>query len=135
MRKLAFLFFVIVSFQSSAQSCKLNITFEYINIKEGYDYLVRDDIFIDGILHDQTKKHLSSKKTTIILRKVKQGERMIQFNNYTFYKGNWETTSIKNGYNFNGTYSSSFTLGKKNTIHVVYDVDNPPNNPSVIFSN
>lgn len=134
-RYLAFFVCVFSLTAIYAQNCKLIVTFEYVNIKEGYDHFVRDEILVDGVVHSTTKKHLSSKPLTIRLKKVNQGERMIQFNNYTLYKDKWETTSIKNGYNFNGTFRSSFSLGKKHTIHVIYDVDNPPSNPHVIFSN
>lgn len=64
--------------------------------------------------------------------KLPRGTQKIRIENWTLYKGTWELTAIDNSYSIDGFYNGEFTIGKKNTLHVMYDLDDK-SSPHVTF--
>ncbi|XOV68040.1 MAG: hypothetical protein ACFHU9_02480 [Fluviicola sp.] len=122
MKTFTLLTLLLLSFGSLAQKGKVQFTSEFKNITQGYDHTCKEKIFINGELIFTSKEHPESE---ILKAKVKlpRGTHNVRIENWTRYKGNWELTAIDDDYSIDGFYEDELTIGKKNELHIVYDLD------------
>jgi len=131
MKSIILILLVTVSFGSNAQNGKVQFTTEFKNISEGYDHQSQEKIFVDGVLVYTSEEHPESEILTAKL-KLPRGTHIIRIENWTLYKGTWELTAKDNGYSIDGFYESELTIGKKNELYIIYDLDDS-NSPHVTF--
>jgi hypothetical protein len=120
-----------LSFAGTAQQGKVAFTSEFTGLVEGYDHVCKEKIYVNQELVFTSKEHLESEMLKAKL-KLPRGTQNIRIENWTLYKGTWELTSIANSYSINGFYDSQITIGKKNSLHVLYDLDDK-SSPHVTF--
>lgn len=133
MRNLILCLFIAFSYSTQAQKGKVKFTIHFTGIEEGYDHTTRDQIFIDDVLVKTTEEHLESEAHTFTL-KMEIGQHAIRVVNWTKYQGKWEETTVENQYNFNGFFSKEFSINKKNTLDILYDIDDTEHSPIVKFN-
>lgn len=123
MKYLSLVCFVMMMGATQAQKAKLTFTFEWAGIEEGYDHTVKDEIFIDGKLVATTPDHVGSKSISQTV-KTTPGMHTIKTVSWTLYEGNWEETRTDDDYSIDGFTESEYKIGKKSSMHILYDLDN-----------
>ena len=131
MKSIILIGLMLFSFGAVAQNGKVTFTTEFKNISEGYDHLSKEKIFVNGILVFTSEEHAESEILTAKI-KLPRGTQNIRIENWTLYNGTWELTEMNNGYSIDGFYESELTLGKKNELYIIYDLDDQ-NSPHVTF--
>lgn len=125
MKYLSLCFFLLMMGAASAQKGKLTLRFEWAGIEEGYDHTVKDEVYIDGKLVATTEDHKGSSPISVTV-KSKPGKHTVKTVSWTLYEGNWEETRIDNDYSVDGFTEQEYTLGKKSSLRILYDLDNSP---------
>jgi hypothetical protein len=123
MKILALFCFLLMLGPVQAQNGKLTLSFEWAGIEEGYDHVVKDEIYVDGLLVATTDEHIGSKPMNIDV-KVSRGKHTIKTVNWTLYQGSWEQTRTDNDYSMDGFTEEEYSIGKKSKLHILYDLDN-----------
>lgn len=125
MKQLILALFVLCTSMSFAQKpCKLKVNYKFDNIQEGYDHKTKTQVYVDGKLIGESNEHLQSKPTTISL-KAEKGGHEVRVVTMTYYEGKWEERSIANGYSTEGQFTQRMNLGKKKTINITFDLNQP----------
>lgn len=111
--------------------CSTSITWQYLNVEQGYDHDSKLHIEIDGQL-----VHVSSVIPESQLGKVEvevpQGVHTISIKSYTMYKGRWQAHTIENGYSVDALYSQQLEFkGKSKKIDLKFDFDSGAIKPTI----
>ncbi len=117
---------------NAQKKCKLTVSIEYKGLVEGYIHNTKDQIFINDVLVTETPSRNQELPYNGKLT-VQAGDVTFKVVNWTLYEGNWEETLIENQYSIDATKEMKLKLGKKNTLKIVYDLDDPSDEPTITF--
>lgn len=101
---------------------KLEITWIYENVQQGYDHDNKMIVFVDGKKVGESGVYLESKKGKYVIN-VPKGSHKISIENYAFYEGEWELHVIENNYSVDAYFSDQVEIKKKlHKIDLVFDI-------------
>lgn len=111
---------------------KLTINYSFSHIEEGYDHIAKCQVYIDGVLVEETKQHKQSVDQSFRL-KIPKGKHHFRIVILALYEGNWEEHIISNDYSTDAYYEGDLDFHKKNELTLAFDLDKPQ--PSVAIKN
>jgi hypothetical protein len=120
--------FVIITLAScnntrqSKNMVKVVVSYQFINISEGFDHLTKTLVFIDGEQVAQTEEHKESEKQSISFL-LPKGKHRIEIINYAKYEGKWEIHSKENSYSQDCFFKEELDFQKKTRIKLLFDLD------------
>jgi hypothetical protein len=133
MKKILTLLLVVTSFAafanepitttSSPKAVKIQVSYSFAGIVDGYDHDCKTELYIDGKLVATSKPHKQSKPAKVSA-KVSMGKHEVKVINYALYEGKWEVHTIANNYSIDCTWSDAIDMQtKKNVITILFDLD------------
>ncbi len=114
------LLFVSLGFSFGKGTLIINYSFTHIEV--GYDHQTKCFVFIDGELIAESSAAPQSQAVTLKL-KVPKGQHHVRVVMMALYEGNWEEHTIENDYSTDAFLDKDLTLGKKNTLSFIFDLD------------
>lgn len=104
------------------QQGKLTVHIEFRGIEDGYDYMTKDELYVDDQLLQVTDEHMESQAIDVQIN-VPLGKHKLSVVNWTLYEGSWEKTTIENEYSIDGFGEIQCNFKKKGKVSIVYDLD------------
>lgn len=120
MKTLLIALFAITASFTYAQKATFHVEFK--GIEEGYDHVVKEELYLDGVLIKVTEEHRESENVDIKL-KLKKGPHTFKVVSWTLYNGTWEQMTQDNDYSLDGFKEITYEFKKKNAISIVFDLD------------
>jgi len=114
--------FLALSGLAFGQQGKLSVHIEFRGIEEGYDYVTKDELYLDGKLLQVTEERNESQAIDLQVE-VPRGKHKLSVVNWTLYEGTWEKTTVDNDYSIDGFGEIEHNFSKKGKLTILYDLD------------
>lgn len=124
--KLKLLFLLAIPFIMSSsfvkpKKGKLTITYTTVGTNEGYSYVSKMNVYIDGTLVSTGPEKDQQQKNSFSLT-VPQGSHEIKCLLLALYEGKWEERTVDNDYSFDWKYEGTLELKKKNNLELEFNI-------------
>lgn len=111
--------------------CSTSITWQYLNVEQGYDHDSKLHIEIDGQLV-QVSSVIPESQLGKVEVEVPQGVHTISITSYTMYEGTWQIHTIENGYSVDALFAQKLDFkGKSKRIDLKFDLDSGTTKPTI----
>jgi len=114
--------FILGTSFTAAKQGKLNISYTTVGTIEGYSYISKMEVFIDGQLVATGPEKDQQEKNSFSIS-VPRGEHKIKCQLWALYQGTWELRTLDNNYSFDWIYEGTREFKKKNSLEIVFSID------------
>ncbi|MFA5973970.1 MAG: hypothetical protein WC780_16595 [Lentimicrobiaceae bacterium] len=125
MRKtILFISLIICIFASGTYAQKkgtLTVNTKFSGILNGYDYITKTLVYVDGDLAGETSELVQSKPNSCSVT-LPRGMHTIRIVNLAYYEGKWEEHTLKNNYALDALYEGNVKVKKKFMMNLVFDI-------------
>lgn len=122
MKKLLVISLMLLLCGVVAAQGKLQVTFNFLNIVEGYDHTTKCQVFIDDEMVGESPEVPESKGSTFSVE-VPAGSHNLRIVNFALYEGNWEEHTIANNYSIDCLFEEEHNFKKNEKLFLVFDID------------
>lgn len=114
------------SMELHAQMGTLSIDYEVLNTIEGYSYVSRLDVYVDGKLYGSSTE-IDQRTPNSISVKIPRGNHQIKAVLLAKYEGAWEERTVENRYTYDFIWTESVNMKKKMKVKLYFDIDSGVN--------
>lgn len=100
---------------------KLTITYTTVGTNEGYSYISKMNIYVDGAWIATGPEKDQQEKNSFTIS-VPQGSHQFKCILLANYQGTWEERTVDNNYSFDWKYEGNLEFKKKNTLELEFNI-------------
>lgn len=113
--------FIMSSSFVKAKKGNLTITYTTVGTNEGYSYVSKMNVYIDGNLVSTGPEKDQQQKNSFSIT-VPQGSHEIKCLLLALYEGKWEERTVENDYSFDWKYEATLEFKKKNKLDLEFNI-------------
>lgn len=100
---------------------KLTITYTTVGTNEGYSYISKLNVYVDGAWIATGPEKDQKEKNSFTIS-VPQGSHQFKCQLLALYEGTWEERTEENNYSFDWKYEGTLEFKKKNTLELEFNI-------------